>query len=75
MQIDLNNFFVPQVVPEIYAKNTSFKIARGFFLLLTVKHVSRQRCEIEYFAELFEYYKIYDRCPRFVKLSRKVLRD
>ena len=26
MQIDENNFFVAQVVPEIYAKNTSFKV-------------------------------------------------
>ena len=25
MQIDVNNVFVAQVVPEIYAKNTSFK--------------------------------------------------
>ena len=27
MQIDVNNFFVAQMVPEIYAKNTSFKIS------------------------------------------------
>ena len=27
IQIDAYNFFVAQVVPEIYAKNTSFKIS------------------------------------------------
>ena len=27
MQINVNKFFVAQVVPEIYAKNTSFKIS------------------------------------------------
>ena len=32
----LNSFFVAQVVPEIYAKNTSFKISKMCFLLLTV---------------------------------------
>ena len=36
MQIDENNFFVAQVVPEIYLKNTSFKI-RCVLLLLTVR--------------------------------------
>ena len=36
MQIDVNNFFVAQVVPDIYAKNISFKNSLMFFLLLTV---------------------------------------
>ena len=33
MQINLNNFFVAQMVPEIYAKNTSLKTARWFFFV------------------------------------------
>ena len=36
MQTDLNNFFVAQVVPEIYAKTTTFKNSQMCFLLLTV---------------------------------------
>ena len=36
MQIDMNNFFVAQMVPEIYKKTQGSKTARCVFLLLTV---------------------------------------
>ena len=36
MQIDVNNFFIAQVVPEISAKIQVPKSARCVFLLLTV---------------------------------------
>ena len=39
MQIEENNFFVVQVVPDIYAKSTSLKKLDVFFLLLTVLHL------------------------------------
>ena len=34
MQIDVNNFFIAQMVPEIYAKNTYFK-NRQMFIFVT----------------------------------------
>ena len=36
MQKDVNSFFVAQMVPKIYAKNTSLKKQLDGFLLLTV---------------------------------------
>ena len=36
MKIDVNNFFIAQVVPEIFTKTQVLKSARCIFLLSTV---------------------------------------
>ena len=43
MQIDVNNFSIAQVVPEIFAKTQVSKSARCVFLLLTVHNIEQNK--------------------------------
>ena len=60
MQMNVNNFLVAQMVPEIYAKNTSFKISQMYFFathcIFIYKGLKRRKYELEkyqfvYFGE------------------------
>ena len=47
MYIDVNNFFVAQVVPEIFAKNTSFKISQMYIFVINCSYRSIQHGSTE----------------------------
>ena len=52
MQIEVTNFFVSQVVPELYAKKHISKTGRYVFLLLTVSSKLHHELHFHFSAQI-----------------------